>query len=222
MFDLVKYDNHTPGKLLPARGTLFSSCLEAIASKCLRWFALNLMLFLLPLLGGSLVMLTLGARLGIYVHKNPHQLAYMLTYLAICLGSANFFIGSYNSRYSSLDSSRSFPVVVDSDTTVEEIYSHLQALGILSGSQFQHFYFAYRDNAQLPASTIDRSTQWRVWIWRNYWDEAVLKGPVLPHCTCAEKLPTPFVPPTSSRTHMLDCEQAQNAGTACLKQAQSL
>jgi hypothetical protein len=34
--------------------------------------------------------------------------------------------------------------VVDSDTTVEEIYSHLQALGIVPGSQFRHFYFTYR------------------------------------------------------------------------------
>jgi hypothetical protein len=84
----------------PARGTLFPSRPEAVASKCLRWFALNLMLFLLPLLGGSLAMLTLGARLGIYGHKNPHQLAYMLTYFAICSGSANVFIGERVNIYS--------------------------------------------------------------------------------------------------------------------------
>ncbi|KAJ7828481.1 hypothetical protein B0H14DRAFT_2594640 [Mycena olivaceomarginata] len=52
------------------------------------------MLSLLSLLGGSLVMLTLGARLGIYGYKNPHQLAYMLTYFAICSGSANVFIAT--------------------------------------------------------------------------------------------------------------------------------
>ncbi|KAJ7772497.1 hypothetical protein B0H14DRAFT_3590062 [Mycena olivaceomarginata] len=199
MFDLVKYDDHTPGKLLPAaRGTLFSSRPEAVASKCLRWFALNLMLFLLPLLGGSLAMLTLGARLGIYGHKNPHQLAYMLTYFAICSGSANVFIASlifprtlryhlviplilgrrrHRSHFSFMSNrrlnrvvgklhftvfimgfrSRSFPVVVDSDTTVEEIYSHLQALGIVPGSQFRHFYFTYRGRRIRWDDTIGRA-----------------------------------------------------------------
>ncbi|KAF8205246.1 hypothetical protein K438DRAFT_1757232 [Mycena galopus ATCC 62051] len=64
-----------------------------VASKCLRWLALNLMLFLLPLHSGSLTILTLGACFGICGHQNPYQLAYVLTYFVICSGSVNVVIG---------------------------------------------------------------------------------------------------------------------------------
>ncbi|KAF7366096.1 hypothetical protein MVEN_00486000 [Mycena venus] len=109
----------------------------------------------------------------------------MLTYFAICSGSANVFIASlifphtlryhlvipsilgqrrHRSHFSFMSNrrlnrvcgklcftvfimgfrSRSFPVVVDSDTTAGVIYSHLRALGVVPSSQFRNFYFTYR------------------------------------------------------------------------------
>ncbi|KAJ7780466.1 hypothetical protein B0H14DRAFT_2960881, partial [Mycena olivaceomarginata] len=67
---LVKYDDRPPSKLLPgisfgllphgflaARGTLFASRPEAVASHCLKWFIINLSLFLFPLFSGLLTVL---------------------------------------------------------------------------------------------------------------------------------------------------------------------
>ncbi|KAJ7820403.1 hypothetical protein B0H14DRAFT_2833815, partial [Mycena olivaceomarginata] len=70
---LVKYDDRPPSKLLPgfplgllphgflaARGTLFASRPEAVASHCLKWFIIDLSLFLFPLFSGLLTILCVG------------------------------------------------------------------------------------------------------------------------------------------------------------------
>jgi hypothetical protein len=44
-------------------------------------------------------MLMSSTRFGIYGHQNPHHLAYTLTYLATCSGSANIFIGELVNVY---------------------------------------------------------------------------------------------------------------------------
>ncbi|KAJ7938938.1 hypothetical protein B0H13DRAFT_2301145 [Mycena leptocephala] len=94
MPSLVKYDDRPPGKMLPARGTLFASRPEAVASQYLQWLALNFSLFLLPFLTGFLAILTAGRRLGLYGHQAPHHLAFTLAYFAICSGSVNVCIVS--------------------------------------------------------------------------------------------------------------------------------
>ncbi|KAJ7801282.1 hypothetical protein B0H14DRAFT_2615489 [Mycena olivaceomarginata] len=77
---------------VPARGTLFASRPDAVASHFLKWMSLNLILFLFPFFSGLLALYSLGDRLGIYNHESPKSLAYTLAYFAISSGSANIFI----------------------------------------------------------------------------------------------------------------------------------
>ncbi|KAJ7913796.1 hypothetical protein B0H13DRAFT_1873539 [Mycena leptocephala] len=76
------------------RTLLSASRLEAVASNCLKWFIVNIFLFLFPGFAGLLAILSSGNRLRIHRHASPNSIAYTLAYFATFPGSVAVFIAS--------------------------------------------------------------------------------------------------------------------------------
>ncbi|KAJ7702129.1 hypothetical protein B0H16DRAFT_1832102 [Mycena metata] len=132
---LIKYEARPRGKLLPKRGTLFTSSLQSITFHCVAWAVVNFSLFLLPSATALTAAILLGSRLTTALQSTPQELAYCLTYLSIQTGCLLLFY------------------VVTNCTRAREIYSQLSKLGLVPTAAVC-FYFTFDRRRMLWMDTV--------------------------------------------------------------------